>query len=339
MLTRCPPTRHPISRTRRCSPTRRSVAQRCRPTISRCAPGSTPTSSVTRTRWMTLGCCSASRSARRTALSLPTSSREWCSSTHSRRSPRRSSTCRTRSSGTGPTSPPRAIRTAAAPPPPRDGHGTRKGTRRSRSSYRMTRHRNPPTPSPPSTTARSGPRSPDRNDRGRREMAILCDTATVPLRDSAELWVEAVSELFVPLECVPHDGAVFDGRLSAGTIGPIRMCVMVVSPHTVKRTPRLAANTQGDQYKLSLILGGEALIVQDAREAVLRPGDFAIYDCSRPYTFVNNDPVRMLVCLLPRDIIGVSPTRVSEITATRIPSGKGIGWAMAPFLKRLALLA
>src|SRR6266545_5364478 len=170
-------------------------------------------------------------------------------------------------------------------------------------------------------------------------MAILCDTATVPVRDRAELWVEAVSKLFVPLECAPHHGAPFHGRLRAGALGPIRLCGMEVSPHTVKRTPRLAANTQGDQYKLSLILGGEALIVQDAREAVLRPGDFAIYDCSRPYTFVTDEPFRMLVSVLPRDIIGVSPDRVSQITATRIPSGNGIAWAMAPFLKRLAQLA
>src|SRR5436853_535406 len=84
-------------------------------------------------------------------------------------------------------------------------------------------------------------------------MAILCDTAMVPVRDSAELWVDVVSELFVPLECVPHHGAAFHGR--------------------------------------------------------------------------------------PRDIIGFSPDRVSEITATRIPGGNGIGWAMAPFLKRLADMA
>src|SRR2546423_2518909 len=171
------------------------------------------------------------------------------------------------------------------------------------------------------------------------EMAILCDTAMVPVRESAELWVDVVSELFVPLECVPHHGAAFHGRLRAGSLGPIRMCAMEVSPHTVRRTPRLAANTRGDQYKLSLVLGGEALIVQDTREAVLRPGDFGIYDCSRPYTFVTNAPFRMLACVLPRDIIGLSPDRVSEITATCIPGGNGIGWAMAPFLKRLADLA
>jgi AraC-like DNA-binding protein len=170
-------------------------------------------------------------------------------------------------------------------------------------------------------------------------MTVVCDTATVPASDRAELWVEAVSELFVPLECIPRGGTRFFGRLRAGTLGPVQLCGLEVSPHTVKRTPKLAANTAGDQYKLSLSLGGEALIVQDGREAVLRPGDFAIYDCTRPYTLVANDPFRMLVCVLPRDIIGLSPERIAAATATRIPGSGGIAWAMAPFLKRLADLA
>jgi AraC-like DNA-binding protein len=167
-------------------------------------------------------------------------------------------------------------------------------------------------------------------------MGVLCDTATVPAGDSADLWIETVSELMVPLECAPHQGATFHGRLRAGSVGPVHLCGLEASAHTVKRTARLAANTPGDQYKLSLALGGEALIVQDAREAILRPGDFAVYDCSRPYTFVTNHQFRMLVCLLPRDVIGFSPERVSAITATRIPGGNGIAWALAPFLTRLA---
>src|SRR5215204_194344 len=153
-------------------------------------------------------------------------------------------------------------------------------------------------------------------------MVVVCDTAMVPVRDSAELWVETVSELFVPLECAPHPGTAFHGRLRAGSLGPVQLCGLEVSAHTMKRTPRLAANTRGDQYKLSLMLGGEALIVQDAREAMLRPGDFALYDCSRPYTFVTNDPFRMLVCVLPRDIIGFSPERVSATGRHRsFPTG------------------
>jgi AraC-like DNA-binding protein len=170
-------------------------------------------------------------------------------------------------------------------------------------------------------------------------MAVLCDTSTVPVGDRAELWVTTASELFVPLECTPHDRATFNGRLRAGTVGPLALCGLEVTPHTIRRTPRLAASTGGDHYKLSLMLGGEALVVQDRREAVLRPGDFAIYDCSRPYTLVGGDPFRMLVCMLPRDVIGLPAERMARITATRIAGRDGLGWAVAPFLKRLADLA
>jgi AraC-like DNA-binding protein len=170
-------------------------------------------------------------------------------------------------------------------------------------------------------------------------MAVLCDTATVPVGDRADLWTSMASDMFVPLECTPHDRATFNGRLRAGVVGPLALCGLEVSPHTIKRTPKLAANTPGDQYKLSLMLGGEALIVQDRRDAVLRPGDFAIYDCSRPYTIVGGDQFRMLICMLPRDVIGLSPERMARVTATRIAGRDGLGWAMAPFLKRLADLA
>jgi AraC-like DNA-binding protein len=170
-------------------------------------------------------------------------------------------------------------------------------------------------------------------------MPLVCDTATVPAADRAELWVAASSELFVPLECTPRAGTPFQGILRAGSVGPVRLCALEATPHTVRRTPRLASNTRGDQYKLSLSLGGEALIVQDGREAVLRPGDFTIYDCSRPYTLVGGDRFRMLVGVLPRDVLGIPPERVARITATRIPGSAGLGWAMAPFVKRLTDLA
>jgi AraC-like DNA-binding protein len=170
-------------------------------------------------------------------------------------------------------------------------------------------------------------------------MAVVCNTAAAPPADRAEFWASAISDLFVPLECAPQPGVAFEGRLRAGKVGLVGLAGMEVSAHTVHRTTRLADNTNGDQYKLSLMLGGEALLVQDSREAVLRPGDFAICDCSRPYTFVANDQFRMLACVLPRDVIGLSSERVSTITATRIPGGDGIAWAMAPFLRRLTDLA
>ena len=170
-------------------------------------------------------------------------------------------------------------------------------------------------------------------------MPVICDTSSVPVEDRAELWVTASSELFVPLECTPHDRASFGGFLQAGEVGPLALSRLEVSPHTIRRTAALAAETAGDRYKLSLLLAGQALVVQDGREAVLRPGDFALYDCSRPYTIEGVGNFRMLVCMLPRAVLGLEPTRVGRMTATRISGDGGIAWAVAPFLERLADLA
>jgi AraC-like DNA-binding protein len=166
-------------------------------------------------------------------------------------------------------------------------------------------------------------------------MAVVCDTSGVPVAERAECWVAASSDLFVPLECHPRDRASFHGLLEAGLLGELALSRLDVAPHTIRRTRRLAADTRGDRYKLSLMLGGQALVVQDGREAVLQPGDFALYDCSRPYTIVGAEGFRMVVCMLPYGYLGLTPERIARITATRIRGDEGIGWALAPFLERL----
>ena len=47
----------------------------------------------------------------------------------------------------------------------------------------------------------------------------------------------------------------------------------------------------------------------------------------------------MLVCMIPRPVLGLEPERVARMTATRIGGDDGIAWALAPFLERLADLA
>ena len=83
------------------------------------------------------------------------------------------------------------------------------------------------------------------------------------------------------------------------------------------------------------MLGGQALVVQDGRGAVLGPGDLSLYDCSRPYSIVGGDGFRMLVCMIPHAFLGLAPERIARITATRIRSDNGVAWALAPFLERL----
>ncbi len=42
---------------------------------------------------------------------------------------------------------------------------------------------------------------------------------------------------------------------------------------------------------VGLQVTGSSMVVQDGREAVLRPGDMAPYDTTRPYTLVNENGI------------------------------------------------
>jgi AraC-like DNA-binding protein len=86
--------------------------------------------------------------------------------------------------------------------------------------------------------------------------------------------------------------------------------------HVAHRTARLVGSSQDDYFKLGLQLQGHSLLVQDQREAPLRPGDFAIYDTTRPYTFAFHGPCRMLVLIFPRPLLMLPAGEVSRLTAT-----------------------
>jgi AraC-binding-like domain len=78
------------------------------------------------------------------------------------------------------------------------------------------------------------------------------------------------------------------------------------------------------------------VLIQEGREATLTPGDFTLYDTDRPYTLAFSDPHRMLVLVFPRDTLGLPPSRLAGLTATRLPEeAGGLATLIGPFLAQV----
>jgi AraC-like DNA-binding protein len=109
------------------------------------------------------------------------------------------------------------------------------------------------------------------------------------------------------------------------------------SRHTVERTPELIARGDRKYFKLSLMLAGNGLLVQDNREAVLQPGDLAIYDTNRPYSLVFDDDFRNLVIMFPQHMVDLPVDAIAQLTAVRM-SGReeGLTGMIVPFLAQMA---
>ncbi|QDZ14636.1 helix-turn-helix domain-containing protein [Humibacter ginsenosidimutans] len=149
----------------------------------------------------------------------------------------------------------------------------------------------------------------------------------------------AVSDAFVPLQVTsgPRQRDGFRSVMRGAAVDEVHVTDLRATPHAVERTPELLARGGRNYFKLSLMLSGTGLLIQDGREAVLEPGSLAVYDTSRPYSLVFDDDFRSMVVMFPHHLISLPPDLVGELTAVRIAGDEGVGAVVAPYLTQLAV--
>lgn len=147
----------------------------------------------------------------------------------------------------------------------------------------------------------------------------------------------AVSESFVPLVVRSENPGRFAGRIRMAELDDIHVSEVSAREHTVERTPELIARGDDRRYfKLSLQIAGSGLLIQDNREALLQPGDIAVYDTGRPYSLAFDDDFRMMVVMFPQTLLDLPSDAVGQLTAVRFANGQGLSGMIAPFLEQMA---
>ncbi|MGX5771629.1 AraC-like ligand-binding domain-containing protein [Microbacterium trichothecenolyticum] len=146
----------------------------------------------------------------------------------------------------------------------------------------------------------------------------------------------AVNDSFVPLQVSSTHPDRFRGMIRGAGIDEVHVSDVRATGHVVERTPELIARGDRPYFKVSLMLAGTGLLIQDDREAVLSPGDLAVYDTSRPYSLVFDQDFRTMVVMFPRHLLTLPPDMVGQLTAVRISGSEGLGAVVAPYLTQLA---
>ena len=161
------------------------------------------------------------------------------------------------------------------------------------------------------------------------------DSVQRVVADSFMQWRTLVSQSFVPLE-VRSAARTFHGTLRSRVLDELSIVEVTANGHQVLRTPSLIAASARTYFKLNLQLTGTGLLVQDNREATLRPGDLAVYDTNRPYTLEFERDFRTLVLMFPHDVLDLPADSVGQLTAVRLPGDEGLGRLISPFMVQLA---
>ncbi|MFI0407839.1 helix-turn-helix domain-containing protein [Actinomadura sp. 3N508] len=167
-------------------------------------------------------------------------------------------------------------------------------------------------------------------------MSTLIRTADLPIGERFEFWRSSVTDMFVPLRAETTRPERFEGRMRGRELGALTVADVASTPAVVRRTGALIARSDPGHYKIGVQLNGYCLLTQDGREAALVPGDFTIYDTTRPYTLAFDDAYRQLVLMVPRRLLHLPEEAVAGLTATRISGRQGVGALLSPFLLQLA---
>lgn len=146
----------------------------------------------------------------------------------------------------------------------------------------------------------------------------------------------AVSESFVPLQVSTGGPDHFRGVIRGASVDEVHVTEVRATSHVVERTPERIARGDNSYFKVSLMLAGTGLLIQDDREAVLEAGDLAVYDTDRPYSLVFDADFRTMVVMFPKHLISLPSTMIGQLTAVRISGQEGLGGMVVPYLTQLA---
>lgn len=148
-------------------------------------------------------------------------------------------------------------------------------------------------------------------------------------------WQRVTSSAFVPLEIHPLTSP-FEGRISTRVLDTLSVSLIEHTPAIVARTQRAVASSPGELIKVSVQVSGQSVIEQDGRVALLTPGDFALYDASRPYTLRFDIAPRIIVFAFRPSALTLPRTELTHVTARTFHASSPMGSVVSTFLAGLA---
>lgn len=149
-------------------------------------------------------------------------------------------------------------------------------------------------------------------------------------------WQESISNTFVPLEVSARSAAGFHNSVAVDSLGWMHVSELRSSAQRVRRSKLLADRSDEAGYKVTLQLAGRSEIRQSNRTALLQPGEWGIYDTTRPYEVDVDEGAHFLVMQVPGKHAEAWQPHMQVSVARSYSARQGCG-RMAMDLLRVAL--
>lgn len=162
-------------------------------------------------------------------------------------------------------------------------------------------------------------------------------TDLVPEAQRLAFWTDMVCSTYVQLDCdAPPGVKTVSGTIGAATLATLQLSQVESTAQVVRRTPARIACASEDFFLVSIQTRGTGRIEQDGRSACLTPGDFALYDSTRPYALHFDAPFQQFVLRLPGQTLRSALRDSHALTASTVSGQRGAGHLMIGMIRGLA---
>jgi AraC-like DNA-binding protein len=146
-------------------------------------------------------------------------------------------------------------------------------------------------------------------------MPIHFTTEAAPGYRRLALWQDIVCDVYVGLDCTSSLGSDFRGAVTRSPLGRAACSEVSSDRQRVYRTPARIGRAHEEYFLIALGKHGIGGVAQDGRETVIHPGEFAIYDTTRPYELQFDDVFTQTILQVPRDMLQRRITGTEALTA------------------------
>lgn len=168
-------------------------------------------------------------------------------------------------------------------------------------------------------------------------MSKLFSTAEVTPHHRLSYWVDAVCDTYVQLDCeAPDTSSTINGEIQLDTLATLGLSRVTATAQRVRRTSAKIAQATEDYFLVSIQTAGTGVVLQDGRSAILQPGDFALYDSTRPYELLFEGDFQQYVLRLPGPTLRSQLHDTEALTARHVSGTRGAGHLMISMIRSLA---
>ena len=170
-----------------------------------------------------------------------------------------------------------------------------------------------------------------------KAMHAAVSTTSVEPSQRLAFWTDMVCNTYVQLDCDAASGATtIEGHIEADELATLQLSKVTATAQNVRRTASKIARASEDYFLVSIQTQGEGVVAQDGRTARLSPGDFALYDSTRPYELRFDAPFQQYVLRLPGPTLRTALRDTQALTASTVSGQRGAGHLMIGMIQTLA---